>query len=99
MDRRTVLKAAGIGVLGAAAGRLLIPALALADAPSLPQGTVGLQALEALPGKKPLIRKTFRPPNYETPVSVFDQALTPNDSFFVRYHLSEFPKSTSRSGR
>jgi sulfite dehydrogenase len=92
MDRRTVLKAAGVGVLGAAAGRLFLPTSVLADAPSLPQGTVAQQGLEALPGKKPLIRKTFRPPNYETPVSVFDQALTPNDSFFVRYHLSDIPE-------
>ena len=33
----------------------------------LPAGTREEAALEALPGKKPLIKLTYRPPNYETP--------------------------------
>jgi DMSO/TMAO reductase YedYZ molybdopterin-dependent catalytic subunit len=47
--------------------------------------------LHALPGKKPLIKLSYRPPNYETPVSYFDRAFTANDAFFVRYHLAGIP--------
>jgi DMSO/TMAO reductase YedYZ molybdopterin-dependent catalytic subunit len=37
---------------------------------------------------------TTRPPQLETPFSVFNEgALTPNDAFFVRYHLSQVPTS------
>jgi len=36
-----------------------------------------------LPGKKPLIKLTYRPPNYETPLSHFTSEFTPNDSFFA----------------
>src|SRR6267154_1503855 len=33
-------------------------------------GTVAeVEALAALPGKKPLIRRSFRPPNFETPLA------------------------------
>ena len=93
MDRRTLLKRTGAAALAVVGSRALLPIRSWAAAPSLPAGTVAEQALDALPGKKPLIRKSFRPPNYETPVSVFDQAaLTPNDSFFVRYHLSDIPE-------
>ena len=43
--------------------------------------------LFALSGKKPLIRRTFRPPNLETPLADLRQPYTANDAFFVRYHL------------
>ena len=55
--------------------------------------------LFALPGKRPLIRKTFRPPNYETPESYFREAFTPNDAFFVRYHSSNIPEADLRTWR
>jgi DMSO/TMAO reductase YedYZ molybdopterin-dependent catalytic subunit len=48
--------------------------------------------LEALPGKKPLIKLSYRPPNYETPLSHFTSEFTPNESFFVRYHLAGVPE-------
>jgi DMSO/TMAO reductase YedYZ molybdopterin-dependent catalytic subunit len=48
--------------------------------------------LDALPGKKPLIKLSYRPPNYETPIEYFRTAITPNDAFFVRYHLSNIPE-------
>jgi DMSO/TMAO reductase YedYZ molybdopterin-dependent catalytic subunit len=53
--------------------------------------------LEALPGKVPLIKKSFRPPNFETPVQYFNQAYTPNDAFFVRYHLANIPEVDAAS--
>src|SRR5205823_975548 len=44
--------------------------------------------------KRPLILLTTRPPQLETPFSVFNEGvLTPNDAFFVRYHLSQVPTS------
>src|SRR5262249_12538965 len=45
-----------------------------------------------LPGKKPLIKLSYRPPNYGTPNEYFRTAITPNDAFFVRYHLSNIPE-------
>ncbi|MGO4816507.1 molybdopterin-dependent oxidoreductase, partial [Cupriavidus sp. 2MCAB6] len=46
----------------------------------------------AYPGKRPLIELTARPPQLETPFGVFnDGLLTPNDAFFVRYHLADIP--------
>ncbi len=54
----------------------------------------GGRELIAYPGKRPLIVLTARPPQLETPFSVFDEALlTPNDAFFVRYHWSGLPLS------
>jgi len=52
----------------------------------LPAGTIASSALDTLPGKRPLVRRTFRPPNFETPVELFRDAYTPNDAFYVRWH-------------
>jgi DMSO/TMAO reductase YedYZ molybdopterin-dependent catalytic subunit len=60
--------------------------------PGLPPGVAEEAELSALPGKRPLIRLSHRPPNYETPVSYFTGPITPNDAFFVRYHLAEIPQ-------
>jgi len=77
--RRELLLAAASGwVLGPRAG-------VAADA-------AGQEPLEALPGKKPLIRRAFRPPNYETPLAGLVPEFTPNDQFFVRYHLAVIPE-------
>ncbi len=52
-----------------------------------------LAALAAAPEQaKPLIRRTYRPPNYESPVDAFKQVITPNNRFFERNHLSDIPK-------
>lgn len=52
----------------------------------------GERDLVRYPQKRPLIRLTARPPQLETPFSVFGEGLiTPNDAFFVRYHLSGIP--------
>ena len=60
--------------------------------PHLPDGTRSEATLETLPGKQPLIRLTDRPPNYESPIGTFRTAITPNDQFFVRYHLADIPR-------
>ena len=53
--------------------------------------------MEALPGKKPLIKLTYRPPNYESPVQYFRTPITPNDEFFVRYHLANIPQVDAKT--
>ena len=93
MDRRTVLWGLG-GAIGLSSLRLGGIARA-AEAPlaaGLPEGVRETAVMEALPGKRPLIRLTTRPPNYETPASYFADAITPNDAFFVRYHLAQIPR-------
>ena len=90
--RRLLAGVAGVGALAAfGAGRALAApsgstaALGLAE---LPDGTLAEQLLYAIPGKVPLIKKSFRPPNFETPLQYFRTAITPNDAFFVRWHLA-----------
>ncbi len=52
----------------------------------------GPRPLVQYPQKRPLTLVTTRPPHLETPFSVFNEGpLTPNDAFFVRYHLADFP--------
>jgi DMSO/TMAO reductase YedYZ molybdopterin-dependent catalytic subunit len=82
------LAAPGLSLWGAAASAQEKPRLS----PLLPEGTRAEAVLDALPGKKPLIKLSYRPPNYETPVEYFRSVLTPNDAFFVRYHLSDIPE-------
>ncbi len=45
----------------------------------------------AFPQKRPLITYSDRPPLLETPREVFTGALTPNDLFFVRWHMPMIP--------
>lgn len=56
-------------------------------------------SLIALPGKRPLIRRTLRPPNYETPLADLRSYITANESFFVRYHLASIPEVDARTWR
>jgi DMSO/TMAO reductase YedYZ molybdopterin-dependent catalytic subunit len=96
-SRRQFLKdlAGGAAVIGSGA---FLPSLARAADTSavgpagLPSGALETSFLEALPGKRPLIKRTYRPPNYETPLEIFEQVFTPNDAFFVRYHLARIPE-------
>jgi sulfite dehydrogenase len=39
------------------------------------------------PEKTDLILLTSRPPQLETPMKYFEQPITPNDAFYVRYHI------------
>src|SRR5262245_58541901 len=64
---------------------------------ALPEGMREHLVLETLPGKKPLIKLSYRPPNYETPLEYFRTAITPNDAFFVRYHLSNIPEVDAKT--
>jgi len=58
----------------------------------------GSRPLVAYPQKRPLILLTARPPQLETPFNVFDAGVfTPNDAFFVRWHLAGIPTSIDGS--
>ena len=83
MDRRQFLRDASTAL---AAGLLAAERLAAADG-ELPAGTLASSTMDALPGKRPLIKRTFRPPNYETPVPLLRAPYTPNDAFYVRWHM------------
>lgn len=90
LSRRTV----AAGLVGAAAATIH-PAPVLAATRSktvvLPFAN-GERSLVRYPQKRPLILQTSRPPQLETPMAVFDEGLlTPNDAFFVRYHLNGLP--------
>jgi sulfite dehydrogenase len=89
MDRRGLIVGAGAAVL--AAGSVRAAERPRWMSPLLPDGTRDVAVLEALPGKQKLIRLSDRPPNYETPIDVFRTAVTPNEDFFVRYHLADVP--------
>ncbi len=54
----------------------------------------GRRPLVAFPQKRPLMMMTARPPQLETPFSVFNEHIfTPNDAFFVRWHLANIPQA------
>src|SRR5271157_6170367 len=93
MNRRQSLKSVLAAVFGAVGLSKMSLAAKAGDMISLPIGN-GDRPLVAYPGKRPLIRLTTRPPQLETPFSVFDEGpITPNDAFFVRYHLANIPLS------
>ncbi len=57
-------------------------------------GTLSSPAnLIRFPEKTELIFLTDRPPQLETPIHYFRQDLTPNEAFFVRWHLEGIPTS------
>jgi sulfite dehydrogenase len=92
LNRRELLKhtAVGAAAFGSAGFSGAVGALA-ADTIQLPFGN-GERALVKYPQKRPLIQMTTRPPQLETPFPVFSEGvITPNDAFFVRYHLADIP--------
>lgn len=86
VDRRHFIKksASSLAALG---GLALLQRSGLAAATGAEESMI----LDALPGKEALIKKTYRPPNYETPINYFDAPFTPNNLFFVRYHNAVIP--------
>lgn len=100
ITRRGLLEAAGGALAFGGGGALTAPAGGaglinsgpLWLSPLLPAGTRAEAVLDTLPGKKPLIKLTYRPPNYEAPLAYLRTAITPNDEFFIRYHLADIPQ-------
>jgi sulfite dehydrogenase (cytochrome) subunit A len=84
-------------VVAGSSGALLLASVAGRDVFAAAEGTE--EPLIALPGKRPLIRRTFRPQNYETPLPLLRPQFTANDTFFVRYHLASIPEVDARTWR
>jgi DMSO/TMAO reductase YedYZ molybdopterin-dependent catalytic subunit len=91
MNRRTVLQGgaallAGSGVVGGSSMASLA-----SDTVTMPFEN-GERPIVNYPQKRPMIGLTQRPPQLETPFAVFNEnVITPNDAFFVRYHLADIP--------
>jgi DMSO/TMAO reductase YedYZ molybdopterin-dependent catalytic subunit len=101
LRRRLLAGVAGAGTLAALPARRVLAApvgsagaLGFAE---IPDGALAEQVLERLPGKLPLIKKTYRPPNFETPIEYFRGVITPNDAFFVRWHLAGIPRVDAKA--
>jgi DMSO/TMAO reductase YedYZ molybdopterin-dependent catalytic subunit len=89
LGRRQFLRNASL----AGAASLLGARVFGADTITLPFAN-GERPLVKFPQKRPLIVQTSRPPQLETPFSVFNEGvITPNDAFFVRYHLANVPQA------
>ena len=78
----------------AAAGGFMCPRLRADEATGS-----SVEVLAALPGKRALIQRAFRPPNFETPLSELAAPFTRNDAFFVRYHLAVIPRVDPQTWR
>jgi sulfite dehydrogenase (cytochrome) subunit A len=92
IDRRRFIKHSGVAIAALGAG-ISFPSLRALAAPTtvLPFDN-GERPLVTYPQKRSMIGLTSRPPQLETPFSVFNaNVITPNDAFFVRYHLADVP--------
>src|SRR3954470_24745615 len=84
LNRRTFLRRAG----AAAGSGLLLPSVGS----RLASGADPVaREMARFPEKTDLILLTDRPPQLETPLKYFREDLTPNDAFFVRWHLGLIP--------
>jgi len=91
IDRRALLKQSGAVMAALGTASVFDPLRAFADTVKLPFDN-GERPLVKYPQKRLMIGMTSRPPQLETPFSVFnDGPITPNDAFFVRYHLAGIP--------
>jgi DMSO/TMAO reductase YedYZ molybdopterin-dependent catalytic subunit len=99
ITRRHLLETAGAGAALAISGLNFSNAEAAGAGltPGVPDGVASYATMAKLPGKKPLIELSDRPPNYETPLEYLRTAITPNDEFFVRYHLADIPEVDAKT--
>jgi hypothetical protein len=89
VDRRSFLQATAAAGAATLSG-FSIPTLAQTtglDLPAaLPDGVRASATLDVLPGKKPLIKPSYRPPNYETPIEYFREPITKLGSAGMQGH-------------
>lgn len=85
--RRDFLKA--LGAFAVAGGVLGQAGRAVAQEDAILAG----RPLVRYPEKTDLILLTSRPAQLETPMKYFERAITPNEAFFVRYHVFPTPSS------
>ena len=81
--------AAGVALAGGLSR--FAEAAGVALTPGVPEGISSYVTMGKLPGKQPLIQLSDRPPNFEAPIEYLRTPITPNDQFYVRYHLSDIP--------
>ena len=86
MERRDFFKTAAAVAGTAALGSSSVEA----SATHLPVDNRKVNSVN-FPQKRPMIVYSDRPPLLESPRSVFTSALTPNDLFFVRWHMPDIP--------
>jgi DMSO/TMAO reductase YedYZ molybdopterin-dependent catalytic subunit len=105
LSRRGLLKILGVAGTGLAFSRWLGPGATMAQAPAPGKAmetftgpgpnphwnSVGPYVTE--PQKVPLILLTDRPVQLETPRHYFRTAFTPNEAFYVRWHLDGIPNA------
>ena len=105
LSRRDLFKSLGAATSGIALGRWLEPDVAVAQElvqakametftgprPNPYWNSVGPYVSE--PQKVPLILLTDRPVQLETPRHYFRTTFTPNDAFYVRWHLDGIPNA------
>src|SRR3954454_6026207 len=93
IQRRDLITGAGLTAVALGTASLSAARALGAEQAALPFDN-GERLLVRYPGKRPFIQLTARPPQLETPFSMFDEGvITPNDAFFVRYHLADIPLS------
>ncbi|HXX26704.1 MAG TPA: molybdopterin-dependent oxidoreductase [Pseudolabrys sp.] len=98
ISRRHLLGTAGASTALAMSGLTkFVEAAEVGTTPGVPAGIASYVQMGTLPGKKPLIQLADRPPNYESPLEYLRTPITPNDQFFVRYHLSDIPDVKAES--
>jgi sulfite dehydrogenase len=85
LNRRDFMRALGV----ATGGTFIAPLIASAALNPKPTR----EQLVRFPEKTDLILRTDRPPQLETPLHYFQEDLTPNDAFYVRWHLEGIPTS------
>src|SRR3989449_3766078 len=86
VTRRTILRfaaqlAAGLLMAGREDGSTPLPQSSSSD----------VRRMVRFPEKRELILLTDRPPQLETPLHYFRQDFTPNEAFFVRWHVAGIP--------
>jgi sulfite dehydrogenase len=100
ITRRHLLGTVGASAALAVSGLPKFSQAVAAGAPTsagVPEGIGSYVTMGTLPGKKPLIQLADRPPNYESPLEYFRTPITPNDEFFVRYHLADIPEVDAKT--
>jgi DMSO/TMAO reductase YedYZ molybdopterin-dependent catalytic subunit len=80
LNRRTFLRSTAAGIFAASP---VIGESGIATAPQRP--------MARFPEKTDMILLTDRAPQLETPLRYFRQDFTPNEAFYVRWHLSAIP--------
>ena len=86
LNRRNYLQWAGLGLAG-----LLPLGCGRQPSPTMPITSSGRDELLRFPGKVPLRALNNRPPCLETPWEYYRTDFTPNDAFYVRWHLQVIP--------